>query len=166
MDDERTRSEYRLTNGLGQFVATLGGLRPPTNDDRDALAQLMLDAYRGTIDDEGETLDDARDAVDFMLGICLRDHSVVLTEEGVAIAMSLVTQSNSTDVYYIDPIAVAAGHKQAGIGRRMVEASLVSLAAAGVHEVGATITDGNQASERLFKRLGAERVGPWPPTPH
>ncbi len=34
-------------------------LRAVTQDDIPALAQLMLDAYRGAIDDEGETLADA-----------------------------------------------------------------------------------------------------------
>jgi len=32
---------------------------------------------------------------------------------------------------------------------------------AGVGEIGAVITDGNTASERLFMALGFVRVGPW-----
>ena len=31
----------------------------------------------------------------------------------------------------------------------------------GVSDVGAVITDGNVASERLFRRLEFARVGPW-----
>jgi L-amino acid N-acyltransferase YncA len=39
--------------------------------------------------------------------------------------------------------------------------SLRRLHRDGVDEVGAVITDGNLASERLFARLGFSRVGPW-----
>jgi L-amino acid N-acyltransferase YncA len=35
------------------------------------------------------------------------------------------------------------------------------LAASGIRVVGATITDGNVPSERLFTRLGFQRVGAW-----
>lgn len=65
-------------------------------------------------------------------------------------------------VSYINLVAVATARKRAGLGRRVVEASLASLAEVGVREVGATITDGNTASETLFARLGAIRTGAWP----
>jgi L-amino acid N-acyltransferase YncA len=35
------------------------------------------------------------------------------------------------------------------------------LGEAGVREVGAVITDGNTASERLFQDLGFVRIGSW-----
>ena len=45
---------------VGEGVAA----RPLTPADRVVLAQLMLDAYRGTIDSEDEILDDAVDEID------------------------------------------------------------------------------------------------------
>ena len=162
MADERTRSEYRLAIAAGQFENDLPEVTTLADHDRDGLAQLMLDAYRGSDDDEGETFDEAAEVVDFYLRTCLREHSFVLKEQATPIAMSLVLEFNG--VHYIDPVAVTATHKRDGVGRRLVQASLASLATAGVTEVGATITDGNVPSERLFARLGAERVGSWPPS--
>ena len=161
MADERTRSEYRLPIAPDQFSNELVGLVNLVDDDRDGLAQLMLDAYRGSVDDEGETFEEACQAIDFSLQRCERPHSFVLKRGATPIAMSLVL--NVREVHYIDPVAVSADHKRAGLGRQLVEASLASLADSGVHEVGATITDGNVPSEKLFTRLGARRVGPWPP---
>ena len=48
-----------------------------------------------------------------------------------------------------------------GLGRDAVCIALCSLANSGVDEVGATITDGNTASENLFVGLGFARIGPW-----
>jgi hypothetical protein len=47
------------------------------------------------------------------------------------------------------------------LARATVQLCLASLAAAGIAEVGATITDGNLASERLFTGLGFGRCGEW-----
>lgn len=165
MADERTRSEYRFAIDVGMFQNTLPDAVNLTPDDRDSLAQLMLDAYRGSIDDEGETFDEARQAIDFYLDTCLRSHSWVAVRDGLPIGMSLVLIVEANGVHYIDPVAVARDHKQQGLGQQLVHASLASLAEAGVREVGATITDGNEPSERLFARLGATRVGAWPPEP-
>jgi len=160
MTSNRTRSEYRFSIAPGQFEA-LGAVENLHERDRDVLAQLMLDAYRGTIDDEGETMVEAGEAIDTLLRLCLREHSFVLKEDGVPIAISFVLTVD--DIHYIDPVAVTASHKRTGLGRKIVETSLASIAATGVTEMGATITDGNTPSERLFARLGATRVGPWPP---
>jgi len=161
MTDGRTRSEYRFSISANQFEPLTANVEHLHPNDRDALGQLMLDAYRDTIDDEGETTTEALQAVDHLLTHCLREHSFVLKEAGKPVAMSFVLVVDG--IHYIDPVAVTATHKNAGLGRKMVETSLASIASAGVTEMGATITDGNIPSERLFAGLGAVRVGPWPP---
>jgi len=157
---ERTRSEYRLTIDR-EVLSLLEGCVPIDDSQRHGLAELMLKAYRDTIDDEGETISEALEAIDFYLDRCIRPHSWVLVDDAGPIAMSLVVLVYG--LHYIDPVAVAASYKQQGIGTRIVHRSLLSMAEAGIVDVGATITDGNIASERLFAALGARRVGPWPP---
>jgi len=161
MTAERTRSEYRLPLVQGQFEALTTDIENLGAKHRQALAELMLDAYQGTIDDEGETIVEALEVIDYSLDHCLREHSFVLMRNSQPIAMSLMVVVDGT--HYIDPVAVSAAHKNGGLGRQMVETSLASAADAGVTEIGATITDGNSTSERLFASLGAQRIGPWPP---
>lgn len=123
------------------------------------LAELMLDGYRGTIDDEGENQDDALVAVDHYLANMVTEHSLVVTDADRIVAMAFVVVVDG--VHYVDPIVVASDHKRMGLGRDAVRIVLSSLAASGVNEVGATITDGNAASEGLFVALGFARIGPW-----
>lgn len=160
--NSRTRSEYRLTIDASTLGETVAAVSRPSVDDNEAVAELLLDAYRGTIDDEGETMVEAREAATAMLGWAHPAHSVVLRRNSRLIALCFVQEV--ADNFYIDPIVVAAAHKQQGLGRRMVATCLASLAATGVTSAGATITDGNEASERLFASLGATRIGAWPPT--
>ena len=162
---ERSRSEYRLhhlvdADPLGvparpdSFV-----LRHVERGDHGALSHLMLDAYRGSVDDEGENIDDARAAIDHYFEIIVWPHSFVIADDDQPLAMSMVVVV--AGVHYIDPVATAAVHKGMGNGHAAVAMSLHSLAASGVTEVGAVITDGNTSSERLFTRFGFVRVGAW-----
>lgn len=156
---ERTRSEYRLspipvTSSAGRLHT-----RRVLDSDSDALAALMLDGYQGTIDDEGETFDDALEAIDHYLAHALRQHSLVVVERERIIALACVVIVDA--VHYVDPVVVASDRKRNGIGREAVIALLNSLAGEEITEVGATITDGNSASERLFVGLGFTRRGTW-----
>lgn len=158
----RTRSEYRRALPIDAPASTGDGVVFAEVDDaqRDELAAVLLAAYRGTIDDEGETEVEAREAIDFYLTRIDRDASVVAVDGDaiVAFAFSLAV----SDLAYVDPVVVLPDHKRTGLGRACVTRVLRRLR---VDEVGATITDGNVASERLFASLGFERVGPWPPGP-
>jgi L-amino acid N-acyltransferase YncA len=87
------------------------------------------------------------------------EHSFVLSELGVLRAFAFVVVVD--DVNYIDPVVVAPDQQRRGLGGEMVRMCLGSLARAGLTEVGATITDGNVASERLFLGLGFSRRGVW-----
>ena len=131
----------------------------PDEQQRDQLAALMLDAYRNTIDDEGESLEDAFSAIDYYLASIVRPHSHVMVDGSDLMAFAFVVVVN--DVYYIDPVVVASARKRLGLGSALVRKCIGSLADAGVFEVGATITDGNVASERLFVGLGFDRLGSW-----
>ena len=156
----RTRSEYRLRS-LDDLPARPDiTARPPAEADRETLARLLLDAYRDTIDDEGEDLDDARDAIDHYLGVIDRERSAVVVDADAApVAACFVLTVDG--IVYIDPIIVATAHQGGGLGAALVADVLRRLAADGITEVGATVTDGNIPSERLFARLGFERVGAW-----
>ncbi len=155
----RTRSEYRLSPITVEAPSTERVTRRVLGTDQPRLAALMLDAYRGTVDDEGEDFDDALRAVDRYLAGMEHDHSFVVTEGDRLVAMAFATVVDG--VHYVDPIVVADDRKRTGLGRDAVRMLLSSLEAAGVTEVGATITDGNTASERLFLGLGFTRRGPW-----
>jgi ribosomal protein S18 acetylase RimI-like enzyme len=161
----RTRSEYRLFGVHPPVAATTTeagaevGVRLARDEDRDAIAVLVLDAYRGTVDDEGEGPAEARLAADEFLHLRVPGWSVVIEDNGLLVAMSFVVEV--ADHAYVDPVATASTRKRQGLGRRAVTASLRRLLAAGVDEVGAVITDGNTASEALFVSLGFVRVGPW-----
>ena len=158
----RTRSEYRrdLTVAPTAPAGRSGSwaIAPATSADRGALAMLLLDAYRGTIDDEGAGEAEARQAIDGYLGGLLPVYSVVIEEDGRLVAISFVVVLGGR--HFIDPVATAA-RKGHGLGAAAVSHSLRALARDGVADVGAVITDGNVASERLFRRLDFTRVGPW-----
>lgn len=119
----------------------------------------MLDAYRGTIDDEGEGEHEALSAIDHYLGSCKREWSRVIERDDHLLAMCFVLEVEGS--WYIDPIAVAANSKKEGLGFRLLLAVLNILQESGVSEVGAVITDGNVPSERLFSRLGFTYFGSW-----
>lgn len=156
----RTRSEYRMSPIRVPRLPVALAARPPGEADRDALAAVMLDAYRGTVDDEGEDLVDARRAIDHYLATIRRAHSfVVVGDDDVIVAFSFVVFLEG--LHDIDPVVVASAHKRRGLGSVTVGRCLRSLADAGIVEVGATITDGNVASERLFAQLGFSRRGTW-----
>lgn len=154
----RTRSEYRLGLTVVEPTGAERVTRRVLGTDRGVLAALMLDAYRGTIDDEGEDTADALEAVDSYMSGMVPEQSFVVTEDGRVVAMAFVSVYDG--VHYVNPIVVASDRKRTGVGEDAVRLILGSLFTAGVTEIGATITDGNTASEGLFLSLGFSRRGP------
>lgn len=102
----RTRSEYRMSPiRIAATSVSLATIHPDEQQ-RDPLAALMLDAHRNTIDDEGESLDDAFSAIDHYLASIVRPHSYVMLDGSDLVAFAFVVVVK--DVHYIDPVVVAS----------------------------------------------------------
>jgi RimJ/RimL family protein N-acetyltransferase len=132
-------------------------LRQPTPSDRDDLARLMLDAYRGTIDYEGEDLDAARTEVDnYLEGTPMLDMSCVATLDGSIVGATLVSRWG--DEPLIGYVMTMPDHKNKGLATTMVRHCLTALSNMGWPRAHAFITEGNVPSEALFLGVGARRA--------
>ncbi len=134
-------------------------IRSPLAADREMLAELMLNAYRGTLDDDGETIDDARQEIETYFsggsGIPLLANSRLVEEDGRIVSACLA--SLWQEVPLIAYILTAGGNKRRGLARTLLRACLASLVQAGHQKVRAVITGGNVPSEKLFTLHGFQR---------
>ena len=127
--------------------------------DTQALANLMLDAYRNTIDWEDETLQDAVDEINgFLAGQALLNESLVLSDEQGYQCACLVTYLEKQEAPLIAYIMTAARAKKTGLAHRLLQEVLYRLQVAGYARVLAAITDGNVPSETLFSNFNFQEI--------
>jgi ribosomal protein S18 acetylase RimI-like enzyme len=134
--------------------------RHPSADDADALALLMLDAYRGTIDDhEGSTLGDARAEIRETLrgsyGDFLPACSDVVERDGRLVAATLVTRYEG--VPFLSFAMTDPAWKRRGLARAGLCRAINALVALGETELRLVVTEGNPA-EGLYASMGFRRV--------
>lgn len=135
-------------------------VRPPAAADRDALARLMLDAYRGTIDYDGETIVEARAEVDgwFASVEALAAQSLVASEAGAIVCAVLLSRVDGLPFVaylYTDP-----EWKNQGLGEGLMRSVMALLAAAGEARIHLWVTVGNGPAERMYERLGFAELLP------
>lgn len=131
--------------------------RRPTKDDHESLASLMLDAYIGTIDYDGETIDDANQEVgSYFSGKPLLECSNLYFDQGILVSACLVAIYDDPRTPFVSYVMTRAKDKRTGLARRLLEASVCDLDRAGYKQVLAWITDGNEPSERLHRSLKFE----------
>ena len=139
--------------------------RNPSIADQHILADLMLDSYRGTIDYDGETLDDALREVESYFARHLADSTWLETswlafiENDLACA-SLIGFWQDRDSPIIAYVMTASRWKGKHFATIGVSRSLQSLAEKNYTNVHAVITEGNVPSERVFTQIGFRRVIP------
>jgi GNAT superfamily N-acetyltransferase len=156
-----TRRRLRLD--LSETVAELSPLpatatvRPLTPDDAEALAVLMDDAYRGTIDAEPDQgLDDARDEVAATFaggyGELMPGVSLLAFEGDELVSACIVTRFE--DAPFVAFTMTRAARKGQGLSRAVMTRSIRAMAEAGEPRVDLIVTAGNAPAERLYASLG------------
>jgi len=175
------RFEYNLDlNGTilppPELPASLGVVvRHPSTADIEHLSILMLDAYRGTVDYDGETIEEARTEVQsYFQALNHVGRGIWLTCSSVAKPGSPTAGESSTvlcgaclvgywperEAPLISYAMTVAGWKGRGLAGMLLRRSLRRLKEQGYPKVYAVITQGNIPSESLFSRAGFERVNP------
>jgi ribosomal protein S18 acetylase RimI-like enzyme len=114
----------------------------------------MLDAYRGTIDYEGETIVEAMDEVDawFASPEPFVDRSLVALEAGEVVGAALLSRVDGMPFVaylYTDP-----AWKRHGIAEGLLRAVMSALAEDGEDRIHLWVTAGTTAAERIYERLG------------
>jgi GNAT superfamily N-acetyltransferase len=135
--------------------------RQPAGRDAEAIAVLMFEAYRGTIDAEPtDTLDTARDEVTTTLeggyGDPILEASFLAEEGDRLVSAALVTRWR--DHPLIAFTMTTPDRTGRGLSRAALTRSLAALAGAGEDHVDLAVTDGNEPAQHLYETLGFVEV--------
>jgi L-amino acid N-acyltransferase YncA len=138
-------------------------LSPVQAADASSLAELMLDAYRGTIDDDGEAYEDALAEVHAYLNgergnppwLTMSRQAFVNTR---LVGACLVAEWSKRQLPIIAYVLTRAEWKRRGIGRHVLSSVLKVLREEGFSELRAVITEGNAPSENLFRQFGFQKI--------
>jgi len=138
-------------------------LRPLVESDAPGLADLMLAGFRGTVDDEGEDLDQAREEVHRTFaggyGRLLWNASFVV--EGESATPELLSASVITFWQDLPLLSCSVTHPQAvrrGLATALILQSARTLAGQGYARLDLFVTRGNAAAEHLYEKLGFHNV--------
>jgi hypothetical protein len=131
--------------------------RSISQDDIDSLGVLMLESYKGTVDYEGETLEDAVAEVCATLkgkyGPLLK-HSSFLIEENCILSATIVVLSETIQhplLAYTMTLPCAA-HQ--GMATFLIKTSINALLSHGYRELYLVVTKENTAALKLYEKVG------------
>jgi RimJ/RimL family protein N-acetyltransferase len=149
------RADLRVP--VGMFV------RAVSSGDTPSLAELMLDAYRNTIDYEGEGIAEAVVEVEAYFSRAAKhpaiaQHSLVLCSRDSIACACLLEFWERRSVPFVGFVMCRPAYKRQGLATFALHQAIVRLKSAGYAEMRAIITEGNSPSEALFARAGFRKV--------
>lgn len=163
MNDNRRMMSLDLT-ALTLRSQAEKDVRPLVAEDAKALARLMFDAYRGTIDDTGEPFEAAEAEVartfagDY--GAMVWSASFVVTASPVLPLASASVVTLWRDAPLLAFSMSAPQSKGSGLAGKLIMASVSALRTQGQKRLVLVVTRGNEPAERLYERLGFREVSP------
>lgn len=116
----------------------------------------MHQAYRGTVDDEGETLEqsveEARGALGGKYGTFLTRSSFVIEDASAPVSASLVSLWEGRPLLAF--LLTHPDFQGRGMGTFLVRRSIDALLDQGFDEVDLFVTSANEPAVRIYERLG------------
>ncbi len=132
--------------------------RTVRESDREDLAILLYAAFRGTIDDEGETFADALAEIDRTFagdyGDLLSDCSFVIERGEFLASACLIGRSGPDDVPLVVFSMTRPDAQRQGLARFLLQRSIDALLDRGHKRLTLIFTEGNAPAQRLYASLG------------
>jgi len=130
--------------------------RNPRPEEREPLARLMLAAYRGATDDEGETIAEALQEVDNVLVSADRpfipEASFVIAVDAALASASLISLFRGAPL--VTHIMTHPNYKRRGLGISALLSSANVLREQGWSSLSLYVTDSNAPALALYRKLG------------
>ncbi|MEE2907998.1 MAG: GNAT family N-acetyltransferase [Planctomycetota bacterium] len=154
MSTSRMRMRLDLTH---QAVDSTPSMRPPCPDDVESLAELMLAAYAGGSDVDGdETIEDARGEIqktfDGRYGAFMPELSSLVMDERRIVAATLITFFDEHPL-----VSFTMTHpdwKRRGLGRATICRSINLLLESNWQTLDLVVTRENDPAVNLYKKMG------------
>lgn len=132
------------------------GLRAMTKEDIPQLGKLFLAAYVGTVDYEGESEQEAIEAVEATFGgefgEFVEASSLVIEQSGRLTSAAFITLWQGQPLLAFS--VTAPEFKGQGFAGKCISASMRALAAAGYRELHLFVTSSNASALSAYNRLG------------
>ena len=126
--------------------------------DISSLGMLMLESYRGTIDYEGESLEDStseiRNTINGQYGHLLKQCSFVIKENRHAISACIVTWSEEEKLPLLTFSMTHTDFKNLGMGSFLIKKSINALISQKYRELYLIVTEGNKEAQHIYEKIG------------
>ncbi len=160
MIDERVKMKLHLVE---QVESGNWSYRPLSENDAVILAQLMLDAYRGTVDTNGtETLSDALKEVSATLagtyGPVITSCSFLVERDEKALSAIIITAWTGTPQPFLAFTMTHPAAKNQGLSSFLIKKSINALLKQGYTDLYLFVTATNSPARHLYEKLGFEIV--------
>lgn len=162
MTESRQKLRAKLTRNDIPYINDCE-IRNVSEEDGEALAVLMLSAYRGTIDYEDEDIEDARldvrRLVDGEYGMPIWDCSYVAEMADVMVGAVIVTLHKEDNVPLLAFAMTSPDRKRSKVASTLMKHAVNSMIDAGYEETIAYVAEGNAPSVGLASRFGFQLDG-------
>lgn len=153
MPHQRHKMKLRLAE---QTFSKTWPCRAVSLADAPALGQLMVEAYRGTIDYDGETVEQAIEEVTGMLdskyGDFMPSSSFLVEAEGQPVAACLITFWQEAPLVTV--LMTHPSYKGQGLGTFLMRQSINTLYSQGYQDLYLFVTVGNDDARHIYEKLG------------
>jgi ribosomal protein S18 acetylase RimI-like enzyme len=157
-----SRASCALPSAAGACPLPPLVVRHVSPTDGQLLGRLLHAAYLGTIDDEGQSEEEAwQEAAETFMGrygpMIWRGSFIVLADETRAVSASVVTANEKLGTLLAFALTHPAYQKK-GLASLLIEKSLDGLYAAAIGELSLVVTVGNDGAISLYRKLGFNEI--------
>lgn len=138
------------------------GMRKISLSDSKVLGEVMYEAYKGTIDYSGETIEEAGKEVEETLngkyGKIIEDACLLIEENGQVASALIFNWFEEKQLPLLTFSMTRASCKGKGNAKKLLKAGLTVLNKAGYSECCLFVTEGNEPAISIYKALGFQII--------